>query len=158
MSEAGPGRPDDMLVILDDLNRLVDDAPAVPLVGQARLDREHVYDLCDRLRALLPEETRQARWLVKERDEIFRSTKAECGRVLQEARRRAERMLEAEVVNRKAREFAAEVIAEAKGVERAQVLRAEDDADDLLCELQTNLDRALEIVRNSPHSATEGGE
>src|SRR2546430_798594 len=57
----------DVLVLIDKLDDLVHNAKAVPLTDQVRIDREEIYDILDQMRATIPEEIKQARWIVKER-------------------------------------------------------------------------------------------
>ena len=56
----------DVLVLIDRLDDLVLNAKAVPLTDQVRLDREEIYEILDQMRATIPEEIKQARWIVKE--------------------------------------------------------------------------------------------
>jgi hypothetical protein len=60
----------DVLVLIDKLDDLVHNAKAVPLTDQVRIDREEIYDILDQMRATIPEEIKQARWIVKERQEM----------------------------------------------------------------------------------------
>ena len=76
----------DVLVLIDKLDDLVHNAKAVPLTDQVRIDREEIYDILDRMRATIPEEIKQARWIVKERQEMLAEAKRECDRILGEAR------------------------------------------------------------------------
>ena len=55
----------DVLVLIDKLDDLIHNARPVPLTDQVRIDREEVYDLLDQMRATIPEEIKQARWIVK---------------------------------------------------------------------------------------------
>ena len=61
----------DVLVLIDKLDDLVHNAKAVPLTDQVRIDREEIYDILDQMRATIPEEIKQARWIVKERQEML---------------------------------------------------------------------------------------
>jgi len=61
----------DVLVLIDRLDDLVHNAKAVPLTDQVRVDREEVYEILDQMRATIPEEIKQARWIVKERQEML---------------------------------------------------------------------------------------
>ena len=76
----------DVLVLIDKLDDLVHNAKAVPLTDQVRIDREEIYDILDQMRATIPEEIKQARWIVKERQEMLAEAKRECDRILGEAR------------------------------------------------------------------------
>ena len=76
----------DVLVLIDKLDDLVHNAKAVPLTDQVRIDREEIYDILDQMRATIPEEIKQARWIVKERQEMLAEAKREVDRLLAEAR------------------------------------------------------------------------
>src|SRR6267142_2347317 len=67
----------DVLVLIDKLDDLVHNAKAVPLTDQVRIDREEIYDILDQMRATIPEEIKQARWIVKERQEMLAEAKLE---------------------------------------------------------------------------------
>src|SRR6266568_3564025 len=73
----------DVLVLIDKLDDLVHNAKAVPLTDQVRIDREEIYDILDQMRATIPEEIKQARWIVKER---------QAQEIIDEARRSAREM------------------------------------------------------------------
>src|SRR5262249_52629895 len=81
----------DVLVLIDNLDDLVHNAKAVPLTDQVRIDRDEIYDILDQMRATIPEEIKQARWIVKERQEMLAEAKREQDRLLQEAREQAVR-------------------------------------------------------------------
>ena len=81
----------DVLVLIDKLDDLVHNAKPVPLTDQVRVDKEEIYDILDQMRATIPEEIKQARWIVKERQEMLAEAKRECDRILGEAREQAVR-------------------------------------------------------------------
>jgi len=86
----------DVLVLIDKLDDLVHNAKAVPLTDQVRIDREEIYDILDQMRATIPEEIKQARWIVKERQEMLAEAKKEAERIIKDARERQERLLSEE--------------------------------------------------------------
>src|SRR5438270_598545 len=111
----------DVLVLIDKLDDLVHNAKAVPLTDQVRIDREEIYDILDQMRATIPEEIKQARWIVKERQEMLAEAKREVDRLLAEAREQAVREAsQTEIVK------IAERQADERG-ERPVVVGAEDD-------------------------------
>src|SRR5436853_5813174 len=79
----------DVLVFIDKLDDLVHNAKAVPLTDQVRIDRDEIYEILDQMRATIPDEIKQARWIVKERQEMLAEAKRECDRMLGEAREQA---------------------------------------------------------------------
>ena len=72
----------DVLVLIDKLDDLVHNARAVPLTDQVRVDKEEIYDILDQMRATIPEEIKQARWIVKERQEMLAEAKREAERIV----------------------------------------------------------------------------
>ena len=71
----------DVLVLIDKLDDLIHNARPVPLTDQVRVDREEIYDLLDQMRATIPEEIKQARWIVKERQEMLGEVTAHLANV-----------------------------------------------------------------------------
>jgi len=78
----------DVLVLIDKLDELVQNAKGVPLSqDQVRVDREEIWEIIDQMRSTIPEEIKQARWIVKERQEMLAEAKREAERLIAEARR-----------------------------------------------------------------------
>src|SRR5215217_6429603 len=62
----------DVLVLIDRLEELVEDARSFPGFGNtAMIDRDAAFDIIDQMRQTIPEELKQARWIVKERQAML---------------------------------------------------------------------------------------
>ena len=137
----------DVLELIDKLDDLIHNARAVPLTDQVRIDREAIYDLLDQMRSTIPEEVKQARWIVKERQEMLAEAKREAERLVADARdKAAQEASQQEVVKRAERE-AADILEEARQREREVRLGAEDYADDILNTLEVNLTKFIAAVQ-----------
>ena len=121
--------PMDVLVLIDKLDDLVHNAKAVPLTDQVRIDREEIYDILDQMRATIPEEIKQARWIVKERQEMLAEAKRECDRILGEAREQAVREASQTEIVKLAERQAGEIVDDARRQARETRLEMEDWAD-----------------------------
>src|SRR3954451_18262168 len=139
--------PMDVLVLIDKLDDLVHNAKAVPLTDQVRIDREEIYDILDQMRATIPEEIKQARWIVKERQEMLAEAKRGQDRRLQEAREQAVSEGPQTEIVKLAERQAQEIIDEARRSAREMRLEMENWADGMLATLETNLDKFLVAVR-----------
>jgi regulator of protease activity HflC (stomatin/prohibitin superfamily) len=137
----------DVLVLIDKLDDLVHNAKAVPLTDQVRIDREEIYDILDQMRATIPEEIKQARWIVKERQEMLAEAKREVDRLLAEAREQAVREASQTEIVQIAERQAQDIVDEARREAREARLEMEDWADSMLASLEVNLDRFLTAVR-----------
>ncbi len=137
----------DVLVLIDKLDDLVHNARPVPLTDQVRVDREEIYDLLDQMRATIPEEIKQARWIVKERQEMLEEAKRESERVIREAREQQARLVSDEEVTKQAERAADEIVEDARAREREIRLGAEDYADEILNTLEVNLQKFTAAVQ-----------
>jgi len=137
----------DVLVLIDKLDDLVHNAKAVPLTDQVRIDREEIYDILDQMRATIPEEIKQARWIVKERQEMLAEAKRESERIIREAREEQIRLTAEEEIVKQAERQAEEIIEDARAREREIRLGAEDYADDILNTLEVNLTKFIAAVQ-----------
>ena len=132
----------DVLVLIDKLDELVQNAKGVPLSqDQVRVDREEIWEIIDQMRSTIPEEIKQARWIVKERQEMLAEAKREAERIVKEARERQERLISEEEVTKQAERAAEDIIEDARAREREIRLGAEDYADEILNTLGVNLSR-----------------
>ena len=137
----------DVLELIDKLDDLVHNAKAVPLTDQVRIDREAIYELLDEMRSTIPEEVKQARWIVKERQEMLAEAKRESERILAEAREQAAHEASQQEVVKRAEREAAQVLEQARQREREVRLGAEDYADEVLGTLEVNLGKFLSAVQ-----------
>jgi F0F1-type ATP synthase membrane subunit b/b' len=139
--------PMDVLVLIDKLDDVVHNAKAVPLTDQVRIDREEIYEILDQMRATIPEEIKQARWIVKERQEMLAEAKRECDRLLGEAREQAAREASQTEIVKLAERQAQDIIDDARRSARETRLEMEDWADGILSTLEVNLDKFLSAVK-----------
>jgi cell division septum initiation protein DivIVA len=137
----------DVLVLIDKLDDVIHNARTVPLTDSVMIDREEIYDLLDQMRSTIPEEIKQARWIVKERQEMLAEAKQEADRIIAEANEKGARLASQEEVVRLAEKQAKEIIEDARERERETRLGAEDYADEVLANLEVNLEKFLAAVR-----------
>ncbi len=137
----------DVLVLIDKLDDIIHNARSVPLTDSVMIDREEIYDILDQMRSTIPEEIKQARWIVKERQEMLAEAKQEADRLISEAQDRAERLASEQEVVRLAERTAQQIQEDAREREREIRLGAEDYADEVLGNLELNLDNFLAAVR-----------
>ena len=139
----------DVLRLIDKLDDLVHNASAVPLTDQLRVDKDEIHDILEEMRATISEEMKQARWIVKEREEMLTETKGEAERIVEDARERQERLL-AEVTKAAGR-AAEDIIEDARASERQARFGAEDYADEILNTLEIELSKFLAAVQRGRH-------
>jgi hypothetical protein len=128
------------------LHELVASARPMPLSTSVMVNRDEVLDLLDETIERLPDELRAARWLLKEREEYLAKVKREGEDILDQARTRAERMVQrTEIV--KASEARARKIVDAATDEAARLKNeVEDFCDQKLASFEIVLERTMKLV------------
>jgi cell division septum initiation protein DivIVA len=139
----------DVLVLIDKLDDLIHNAKSVPLTDTVRVEKEEVYDILDQMRASIPEEIKQARWIVKERQDMLAEAKREAERLIQESRDKAEEIASHEEVVRIAHEQSDAILTEAEARAAEMNSGAIDYADEVFGTLEANLDKFLNAVSRS---------
>src|SRR6476620_6143379 len=148
----------DVLVLIDKLDDLVHNAKPIPLSDNVRVDKEEIYDLLDQMRATIPEEIKQARWIVKERQEMLAEAKRAAERIVKEARERQNQLVSDEEVTKQAGRAAENIIEDARAREREIRLGAEDYADEILNTLEVNLSKFIAAVQRGRERLQGKGE
>lgn len=121
-------------------------AASVPLSNTPRIDRDEIIELLEDALMRLPEEIRQARWMLKERQEFLEKTKREADELLGVARQQAERMVQRTEVVRAAEARARQVIDDAEAETRRLRNETEDFLDQRLGSFEILLDRLSKTV------------
>jgi F0F1-type ATP synthase membrane subunit b/b' len=157
--EDEPEKIPDTEGLLLQLRELLDSARSMPLSASVMVNREEFGEILQDAIDALPEELRQARWLLKEREEVLQRADREAERIIDVARVRAERMVERTEVVREARRTAEDVVDEAGRVAAQMRLEAEDYVDRKLAAFEVVLDRTMQQVakgreRLSVHAPT----
>jgi ribosome assembly protein YihI (activator of Der GTPase) len=121
-------------------------APTMPLSSSPRLDRDEIIELLEESLNRLPDELRQARWMLKERQEFVAKTRREADELLEAARVRAERMVQRTEVVRAAEQRARQVMETAEGDSRRLKHETEDFLDQRLGSFEILLDKLGKTV------------
>ena len=123
-------------------------APSVPLSSSPRVNRDEIVELLQDALERIPEEIRQARWMLKERQEFLDKTKREADEILGAARQQAERMVQRTEFVRAAEARARQVIDAADEETRRLKHETEDFLDQRLGSFEILLGRLQKTVHN----------
>jgi hypothetical protein len=129
------------------LREMVETSRSMPMSASVLVNREEVLDLLDAMLTSLPEELRQARWLLKERDEFLLKARREADDIVEAGRLQAARLVERTELVREARRVADAVVEEAESNARALRHEAEDYVDQKLAAFEVVLERTLQSVQ-----------
>jgi hypothetical protein len=127
---------------------VVNAAKAMPLSTSVLISREEVAELLTLALERLPDELRQARWLLREREEFLAERTREAEALMEDVRAQAERMVSRTEIVRKSKQVAQRILDDAN--ENARRLRheAEDYCDQKLAGMEIVLDRIMRTVQS----------
>ncbi len=137
----------DILALIDKFEDLIAEGKKVPLSSTVMVNEQKIYDIIDEIRAGFPDEIKQARWIVKERQEMVDEAKKDAERIVSEATARADEIASDAEVVKLAEEQASRTLDSVRDKEREIRLGAEDYADEMLANLEVNLGKLLTAVQ-----------
>jgi F0F1-type ATP synthase membrane subunit b/b' len=145
--EDEPAKVPDTAAVLLQLQDLLDNARKLPMSASVSVNREDFGAILQDAIDGLPEELREARWLLKEREQVIQRAEHEAARILEAARVRAERMVEKNELVREARRTAEQIVEDADRAAAAIRHEAEDYVDRKLAAFEVVLDRTMQQVQ-----------
>jgi vacuolar-type H+-ATPase subunit H len=134
----------DVSARLQRLEELVNEAKSMPLSSSVLVNRDELLRLITEALGSLPEEIKQARWIVRDREELLAKARAEGERIVERAREEQTRLARREEVVRRAEEESGRIVAEAQDRAAAIMKDAEDYVDAKLAQFENVLRRIQE--------------
>jgi len=140
---------------LQQLEQLVLEAKSMPLSSSVLVNRDEVLLMLSEMQESLPEEIKQARWIVKDREDLLAKARAEGERIVDQAHEEQRRMALKEEVARRAEAEAQSILEDAH--DRADAMRneAEDYVDAKLAQFEITLRKILEDTQGTARSVAK---
>lgn len=136
----------DLSARIHQLEEMVRDAKSMPLSSSALLNRDEVLELIEQMKDSLPDEIKQARWIVKDREELLAKARRDAEAMVEQAREEQLRLASHEAVVQRAQEEAERILQEASEDGRRLRLESEDYVDAKLAQFEGALQKILEDV------------
>ena len=144
----------DILMLVDRLEAVINGGWRPPMMGKVMVDEREVLDVLDLMRNAIPDEIKQARRTIQEREKVLAQAQTEANRIVSQAQERVERMLSEDSVRLAAEARAREIVEQARR-DSDDVRRGADDyALEMLDRLDDQLRRIEGNVRNAIHAMT----
>ena len=134
---------------LQQLEEMVREAKSMPLSSSALLNRDEVLDMLKDMQETLPEEIKQARWIVKDREDLLGKARQDAERIVEQAKEDQLRMARKEEVVHRAEEEADRIVAEAEQQAADARAEAESYVDARLAQFEIALRRILEEAQST---------
>lgn len=138
---SGPGVEELVRRVMDVINA----ARPMPLSTSVMVSRDEILELLEAALVELPDEVREARWLLKEREDLLSKARIDAGLIIEEARTRVAQMVQRTEVVRSAERKARQMVEEAD----SQARRRRHEVDDYCEQRLEQFALALEKVQTA---------
>lgn len=138
---------DDILDMMDDL---LDNAASVPFsVKKSIIDGDQMRDYINEIRLNLPQEIKQAKLIVRDRQSIMNDANKEADAIIRRAEDRAKVIVSNDEITKAAKARAAEILTQAQGKAKEIKNAANKYIDDVLVRTEECLQSNLGDVRKT---------
>ena len=145
----------DILLLIDRLEELFNDAKAVPFTHNVIVDEDRMLELIDQMRISIPEEVKKAQQVVAQRDRVMAQAQEEANRTLDIARQKADQFIQKDTIIQEAQRRAEQILAQARADAEATRIDADNYVVDNLMQLQDQLARLTNQVNNGVRTVQE---
>ncbi len=135
-----------VIQLLEEMEEILDGCRAVPFSNKVSVDKEELYDIISEIRMKLPNELKQSKWVIEERNKILIDAQKEADEILKNAEERMARMVDDNEVTKRAYEQAAAIVDSAKKTSKEMRLGAMEYAEEVLAQAESRLKELKAVV------------
>lgn len=152
-----------VLDLLDELEDVLEGASSVPLTNKVLIETEDIFAILKDIRLALPDDMQQAKWIREERDRILQDARLEYERIIKEAQKQADYLVESDEITKRAQILSDEMIQDARVNARILKMKTYDYVDKMLYDMQGKMDEINmkyfgEMYTNLEHTFSSIGE
>lgn len=129
-----------VLELLEELEDIVDGATKVPMMSKVMIESEDVFSIVREIRLALPDDVQQAKWIRDERNRILEDAKVEYERIIKEAKKQADYLVETSEIMARATKLAQEIRQDAEVNAKLLKMKTYDYVDKILYDMQAKMD------------------
>lgn len=137
----------ELLNVLNELEEFIEGCSRVPLSKRIMVDENRLLDYLDQIRTALPDEVRQAKLLIKEREKVLNESRREAQQILEDVQKQIEKSVDENEIVQQAQKKAQEILQHAEQMANEMRLGARDYADEMLGSVEQQLQRLDEQIK-----------
>jgi hypothetical protein len=136
----------DVLYLVDRLEALLNKGWRVPLSAKTMIDEDEFLDIVDQMRIAFPEEIKQAKKIVQERERIIAQAQEEAKNIVEMAKEDAARLTNEHTVVKSAQQQAAQIERQAQTNAASQKHGADEYTTQMLKDLHARLEQFAQQI------------
>ncbi len=138
----------DILYLVDRLDNLITSSRRMPLVNQILIKEGDILNIVDQMRTSIPDEIKQARRIIQEKERILAQAQADATILLSRAREETERAMNREGLLRAAEARSQELVRQAEQQAHSLIERAEEHGEQLKNEADNYVAETLRNLKD----------
>jgi hypothetical protein len=137
----------DILYLVDRLENLIAGSRKMPLMNQIIIKESDIFNLIEQMRTSIPDEIKQARRIIQEKERILAQAQADASNLLTRAREETERVMQREGLLHAAEERSQELVRRAENQTQNMIQLAEQQAEHLKNDADSYVTETLRNLR-----------
>jgi chromosome segregation ATPase len=137
----------DILYLVDRLENLIAGSRKMPLMNQIIIKESDIFNIIEQMRTSIPDEIKQARRIIQEKERILAQAQADASNLLTRAREETERVMQREGLLRAAEERSQELVQRAENQTQNMIQLAEQRAEQLKNDADAYVTETLRNLR-----------
>ena len=133
--------------LLDKLEDIIDRSQATPFSGKVKVDKQEIYEIIEAIKENLPNQFKQAQWVIEERNKILIDAQKEADEILKNAEERFERLVNEDEITKRAYEQATIISENSKTLAKEMRLGAVDYADEMLAFAEQRVKELMAVIK-----------
>ena len=139
----------EILKYVDQLEEIADTAQKVPFSSKVMINVDELFEVIDLIRENLPQEVKDAKYALLEKDRMLAEAQAKADREIENAKKEARALVSEHEITRHAQIEADAITERANQVALEVKEGARSYANDVLYQIENSLDKALYTVKKS---------
>jgi vacuolar-type H+-ATPase subunit H len=139
----------DIMQLVDRMEELITSGMRVPLSNRIMVEEEEFLSIIDQLRLSVPQEIKQARRVVQERQQIIGTAQDEAAKILSVAKERAEYLMNEQGLINEAKSRSEEILRHAKDGSKRSMGEVDVYALQILTQLEQTLQQNLQQIQQA---------
>ena len=136
--------------LLDLMEETLEEGTAVPFSpGERIVDVDRMRDIIDEVRSNLPDEIRESKKIVNDREDIVKTARGEAEQIIKQAEERARGMVSEQEIVRRAQQKAVEILGTAQNQSKEISRSVTVYCEDTLKNTEEALARSINDVKNT---------
>lgn len=137
--------------LLDELEDILEQSSTMPFTGKVMINKDEILDIITEIRLRLPNEIKQSKWVLEERNKILIDAQKEADAIIKDGGATVNKLVDEHEITKLAKASAEKIIADAKYTAKELRLGAIEYADEILALMQNTMTDSL----NAANKETE---